>query len=173
MPPIVEWLSRFFGSWKFWLVVPPWDRGVRIRLGRNATQLEPGFHFRIPLVDEVVLVNTRLRIATSAPMTLANGSKATARVVSAMLGYRIADPLLAMGRFEKPQVALVGHLQALIVGGSKGDECTAALRRLVQDSGVEIEFVSFVEDVEVRAFRLLQNGWGIQDESFAGVAGRY
>lgn len=162
MNQLVEWLSRVFGSWKFWVVVPPWDVGVRVRLGKYAVELVPGFHFRVPFVDDVTLVNTRLRITTTPPVTI-EGTEGRARVISAAIGYRISDPLVAMLAYEQPMNVLMAYAQAEVAMRSTADKCLAILREVFCPHGIEVEFVRFVEDVDIPALRLLQNGWGVSD----------
>lgn len=50
MQQFIAWLSGVLNSWKFWIVIAPWEVGVRIRLGRKAVALGPGLHLRIPWV---------------------------------------------------------------------------------------------------------------------------
>jgi regulator of protease activity HflC (stomatin/prohibitin superfamily) len=173
MPQFFEWISRIFGSWKFWIVVPPWDQGVRVRLGKNATRLGPGFHLRVPFVDDVTLVNTRLRIHSTPQVTLQNGSATTAKVICALVGYRIDDPLLAMQRFEKPSIAVIGLAQAKIVAGMSDEENLLSLRDEFAESGIAVEFVRYTDNVAVRTFRLLQTSWGISEDSYPAMQGRY
>jgi hypothetical protein len=173
MTQFLEWLGRFFGSWKFWIVVPPWDVGVRVRLGRVAASLGPGPHWRVPLLDDVTLVNTRLRIASTPPVMMQNGTSVMVHVVSATIGFRIADPMLAMARFEQPVVAVLGYAQAEIVRLLSAEGCCDALTRFFAGSGVEIEFVRYIEDAKVRAFRLISADWKVADGMHGAVEGRY
>ena len=162
MNQLLEWLSRAFGSWKFWIVVPPWDIGVRVRLGRRGAELEPGPHWRIPFLDDVLLVNTRLRIASAPPVTLAAGGN-RARMVTAVVGFRVADPVLAMMLYEQPATAVIAHTQAEVAKLAPAEQCAEALAKTFSGSGIVIEFVQYVEDVEALAVRTLGNQWAISD----------
>jgi hypothetical protein len=157
MNQLLEWLSRIFSSWKFWVVVPPWDIAVRVRLGRRAVALRPGPHFRIPWFDEISMVNTRLRIETTPSVTIGNGQPGKARVVTAAIGFRIEDPILAMMAYTVPGTAIVAYAQALMSANRDAAECLAALRSEFGPSGITLSFLNFVENVEVRTFRLLMH----------------
>lgn len=173
MPQLLEWLSRLFSSWKFWVVVAPWDVGVRVRLGKRAVALNPGPHLRVPFVDEITLVNTRVRVSGAPPVTIAAGD-GKARVVSPTIGFRIADPLLAMQRFEHPEVVVLSYAQAEASKAIKAGECYTALAEEFAGSGIEILFVRYTEDVEVRAFRLMSSDWRVSDNMGGGKPdGRY
>lgn len=100
MNQLIEWLSRGFSSWKFWVVVAPWEVGIRVRLGRISRSLRPGPHLRIPFLDDITLVNTRLRIGTAPSVTLAGKVDGKVRVVTPVVGYRIHDPNAAIQRYS-------------------------------------------------------------------------
>lgn len=161
MNQFLEWLSRIFGSWKPWVVVPPWDIGVRVRLGKTAGALRPGPHFRIPFLDEIVLVNTRLRIESTPMVTLPGRGPNTARCVSAVVGFRIEDPLKAMLRYNQPGAALLAVVQAALCKNGNEDACLSAVRAISEGAGIVTEFVYFSENVEVRTYRLIQGGGGL------------
>jgi len=162
-----EWLSKFVSSWKFWIVVPPWDIGVRVRLGKNATALAPGPHLRIPFVDALMLVNTRLRVASTPPVTL-GGENGKSRVISAVIGYRVKDPLVSLLHFEQPDIAVQAYVQAELAKLIDAKECEESMRKEFDKAGIEIEFVRYAEDVEVQTFRLLQNGWNLTSQQYYG-----
>lgn len=65
-----EWFRSTLESAKFWFMVNPWERAVRVRAGRWSKQIEPGAYFRIPFVDTVTLINTRLRITSTPSITI-------------------------------------------------------------------------------------------------------
>lgn len=157
MEQFLTWISKLFDSWKFWIVIPPWDIGVRIRLGNNATSLSPGFHFRIPLVDVITLVNTRLRIEGTPPISLPGSKPHTSRYISASIGYRINDPLKAMMSYGLLSVAIVSRAM-VEMGASQNEEMVFAQLKnyFGSDTGVTIEFLKYVENVEVRSYRLIQ-----------------
>jgi regulator of protease activity HflC (stomatin/prohibitin superfamily) len=157
MEQLIHWLSNLFSSWKWWVVVAPWDNVIRVRLGKRAKVLGPGLHFQIPLIDRLMTVNTRLRIQTSPPVTLnVNGRKA--RVVTATIGYRIVEPLKAVMMYANPDPAIMAYAQAEATKLAKAEECQETLREAFSKHGIEIEFVRYVEDVQVHTIRLMQHG---------------
>ena len=162
MNELLHWLSQLFSSWKCWVVIAPWEIGVRVRLGRAGVALAPGPHWRIPFLDEVTLVNTRLRIAPTPPVTIASGDKT--RVVSANIGFFVRDPLRAMMQFTDPVSAVLSIAQSEIATGRTAPECEERMReRFDGDRGIAVEFLRFTENVEIPGLRLLQNQWGVSD----------
>lgn len=160
MNQLIEWLSRMFSSWKFWIVVPPWDVGVRVRLGKVAAEMRPGLHFRIPMIDEIVLVNTRLRMASTSTVTVAGSGPNRARVITAQVGFSIKNPVDAMLRFTEPGSAIVALAQSGIADGLTADETRDRLAAEFEPHGVEVLTVYYTENVEVRTYRLLNGGGG-------------
>ena len=155
MNQLFEWLTKAFSSWKFWIVVPPWDTGVRVRLGKNAVKLAPGPHFRVPFIDHIVLINTRQRITTIPPVTLST-ENGQARCIRAVVAYRIAEPLIAILKFEWPEQTVQGFTQAAIARGGSTESVKAELEQYLSNTGVLIEYVQFTENVEAPTLRLLQ-----------------
>lgn len=164
---LFEWVSRLAASWKFWIVVPPWDIGVRIRWGRWAKALRPGPHGRIPLLDEVVLVNTRLRVDSTPTVTLGTGKPGFGRTASATVGYRVADPVTALMHFTEPGSVLIGLAQRELTRGSSEEMALSALRAEVAQHGIEVEFVYYPENVDLRVLRIMNDAGRV----FAGGYG--
>jgi regulator of protease activity HflC (stomatin/prohibitin superfamily) len=160
MNALFEWVARVVSSWRFWIVVAPWDIGIRIRLGKMAAALQPGFHFRIPFVDEITLVNTRIRMDTTPTVTVKGSKPSTSKVITATVGYAIVDPLKAMLEYSYPGVVLTGFAQEEIVAGTPQEEIKEKLNQKVSGNGIRIDFVYFSENVEVRTYRLINNNGG-------------
>lgn len=160
MNSFFEWISRLASSWKCWIVVPPWDTGVRVRLGKIARSLPPGLHLRIPGLDEIALVNTRLRVESTPAMTLSNGKPGWVRTTTATIGYRVVDPLEALMHYTEPGQVLVAMAQRWVTRGSDAGQVTEQLRAEVQGTGIAVEWVYFAEQAEVKCLRLMQGGGG-------------
>lgn len=161
MNALLEWISRIFQSWKFWIVIAPWDIGVRVRVGKVAAALQPGLHFRIPMFDEIVLVNTRVRIEPTPTVTVKGAKPGTARVITAQVGYAIVDPVKALLRYSQPGAAVLAMAQSLLAKATACEDATKALNVEFGGHGIEVVYVYCTEDVEVRTYRLLQGGGGI------------
>lgn len=160
MNQLLEWLSRLFSSWKFWIVVPPWDIGVRVRLGKVAASLSPGVHFRIPMLDEIVLVNTRLRLCGTPTVTIAGSKDNKAKVITAQVGYSITDPVKALLRYTDPASAIMALAQSGISDGLSAEATRDRLNAEFRPHGLNVPTVYYTENVEVRTYRLLNGGSG-------------
>lgn len=160
MNALFEWISRFFGSWKFWIIISPWDIGIRIRFGKLAHTMRPGPHFRIPFFDEITIVNTRARITTTPTVTVAGGKANTARIVSATIGFEISDPAKALMAYTYPEMILGGVAQASLINGRNEMQCLDDLVVAVAHNGIRVLFVYYAQNVEVRTYRIINDGGG-------------
>ncbi len=59
------WLTQITQTlaipFRWWVIVAPWEQGLRIRGGKRAKLLRAGIHLRIPYWDRVYIQATRLR----------------------------------------------------------------------------------------------------------------
>ena len=154
MELFINWLTRLFSSWKPWVIVAPWEMGVRVRLGKIAQGLPPGPHFRIPLLDRVVLVNTRMRIGQCPPVCLSTPD-GRSRVVKASVGYTIIDPLKAMVTYTDPEAYVTAFAQAEAARLITPEVALAMMQAELELGGIRVDFVRYVDDVTARVFRLM------------------
>jgi hypothetical protein len=82
-------------------------------------------------------------------------------VRKASAGYFIEDPIAALFRYNAADSALESMLQAEVAKLTSADDCLVAMRAEFQPHGIRVEFVRFVEDAEVRVFRLIQSDWNV------------
>jgi regulator of protease activity HflC (stomatin/prohibitin superfamily) len=163
-----NWLMGFVREFKFLAIVLPWERAIRVRLGSRVMIWEPGWHIRLPFIDDIQVLNTRLRIADAGGQTLTTADGHTL-TLSVTIGFAIIDPELAMLRLHHPESAC-GCLAASVVAELVSETDRAALRpvdieahvlkKLQEESGYEFEFVRVTDFAFARTFRLLNdNGY--------------
>jgi hypothetical protein len=90
MNAILEILRSFWRLLIWWVVVQPWEKGLRVRLGKKRRLLGPGLHFRIPYLDVVYKQSVRLRWTTMTSQTVTTRDSHTL-TMSGQLGYEIAN----------------------------------------------------------------------------------
>ncbi len=165
MNSLIDWITRIVQSLRPWITVLPWELAVRVRAGRWVKQVGPGMHVKLPIIDEFVVVNTRLRIASTAAQTISTLDRVPV-TVAAYVGFRITDPLRAMLRLQSPEISCSAFAATCIaeyVTSHRADEIsirdleaatTEKLKSFSQD-GFEFEFVAVVDYAAVKTFRLL------------------
>lgn len=108
---LLSGIGRFFSGFKFWVTILPWQKGVRVRLGKHTKILPPGMHLRIPLIDEVYFVFLRLRTLTTPKqdLTTLDGKTVTLTI---HVAYEIDEPLILMQTLYRPGQTIADLAQA-------------------------------------------------------------
>jgi hypothetical protein len=110
LPTMLQSLSR---PMKWWIVVASWEQGLRIRLGRNPTRLDPGIHFRIPFVDRIYVQSTRARVISVENQSL---STKDGKVYTVSLGvrFRINNIITVYETMAQPEGILACDALSLV-----------------------------------------------------------
>jgi regulator of protease activity HflC (stomatin/prohibitin superfamily) len=84
---LINWIEKGF---KWWVIVLPWERGLRIRAGKHITLLTEGVYFKIPILDQVFIRTIRIRFMGLPMQTLTTRDGKTL-TINASVGYSIQD----------------------------------------------------------------------------------
>lgn len=153
MEQLLQWVADSLRGVRVWFVVLPWERAVRIRAGRYARLFGPGVHWRVPLLDQQLVFNTRLQVTPFPTLTVTTKDDRTV-TAAGLVGLRIIDPLQAMLAIRQPAAtcaSLAMAAAASYLTGSRFSEVSPegaeraahqALERQVP--GVLVEFVRIV-----------------------------
>jgi regulator of protease activity HflC (stomatin/prohibitin superfamily) len=163
MAEFFTWIMNFVREFKLLTIIMPWERAARIRLGSRVAVWEPGWHIRLPFIDEVIPLNTRLRIADTGSQTLTTPDGHTL-TVGISVGFRIQDPLAAMLKMQHPENACsaiaASVVAALVSITPRGSLLVGTIEEhvraeLVKETTYEFDFIRVRDFAYARAFRLL------------------
>lgn len=87
---IREILNLIKEMFTWFILVNPWEAGVRTRLGKHQLNIGPGIHLRIPFFDRVYIQSVRRRMSVVPAMTLTTTDGKTITVGS-YLSFEIED----------------------------------------------------------------------------------
>lgn len=165
----MEWLTElirsFTGLLKWWIIIAPWEQGIRVRLGKEAALLRPGPHFRVPLLDRTYVVATRLRMTQgrSQTATTLDGHVVT---VGCAIQYAVHDARRLFEVITNPEATLKARVRAAIaetVGEvDRKDLSRSRVQQAAEASiqgeewGLERVSVRVVDMAFVKTFRLMQ-----------------
>lgn len=90
MNALSQILSGFRSALQWWVVLAPWEAGLRVRRGKSVTVLGAGIHLRIPFLDRFFVQSTRYRITDLPIQTLTTRDGVTV-TLKGQVAYRIAD----------------------------------------------------------------------------------
>ncbi len=168
MSGILDYLTRLLRGVAFWVLVLPWQQGLRVRAGRHVRLLSPGMYFKIPLLDVVRVESIRRRTSMVPVQTLSTSDGATV-TVSAVVGYVIGDLELLFRSLHHAEDTIVQTVQGVVadqVFKHRREEIDPAqLGQIVSEQLAEAFAPYGLADVSmhvtdfafVRAFRLIQD----------------
>src|SRR3970040_188106 len=165
MNTFFQWLVEFLRGVIPWVIVVPWEVAIRIRLGKFTRPLGPGLHLRFPYLDEFIIGNTRMRIATTTLQTISTRDR-HAISLAASIGFRVSSPLDSFMRSQEPNNTISAYAMTLIteyiLAKTLQEVTVTELRDIVLKglrdfgAGMEFEFVAITDFAVVKTFRLLQ-----------------
>lgn len=90
MNSILDFIRQFFGWFKVWVIIMPWEQALRVRFGRYVQHFCGGTHLKLPFIDQYYVQSVRARISDTGKQTV---STAEGRVVTfcGAIGYIIQD----------------------------------------------------------------------------------
>jgi regulator of protease activity HflC (stomatin/prohibitin superfamily) len=112
----MTWLSQLFGffrAFQCWIVIAPWEAGLLVRMGKHASVLSPGPHFRIPFVDRVFVQAVRLRSISDSGQTMAT-KDGRVLTIAVALSYAIESIEKLYNSVSNPEATLLFQVQGLI-----------------------------------------------------------
>lgn len=129
---LTQILTAMWRPFQWWVVVAPWERALRVRLGKTAIVLQPGPHFRIPFLDRVYLKSVRLRIISEdgQTMTTRDGKVVTLNIA---VQYAIEDIALLYHSVANPETTLLQLAQASVAECVAETPSTNLTARLVEE----------------------------------------
>lgn len=90
MQSLVDLIRGFFRGVRPWVVIAPWEQGLRVRLGKRVRLLENGVHLRLPWIDQVHIQSVRRRVSGIGKQTITTRDGKTV-TLAGTLGYCIED----------------------------------------------------------------------------------
>lgn len=174
---MTSWLSQFLQGlsqpFKWWVVVAPWEQGVRVRLGRTACLLKSGPHFRIPWLDRVYVQSVRTRALTESNITLTSRDGKTV-VLSYCAAFYITDMLRLYQMLSNPETiisASVSGTVAEVIPNLNSSELSAAVvsdlvnKRFREKNwagwGIGVPIFTITSFALVRTYRILSNDYRV------------
>lgn len=151
---------------KWWIVVLPWQEGIRVRLGKRETHLKKGVYLKLPIIDSVFVQNIRFRYCQLPIQTVTTKDEKTV-TLTGVIGFEIVDVKKLYNSISNPEATLAGAAMAEIsnyFSTHRMEECSPRTveKSVILDVGkyglrAELKLSSFAM---VRTFRLIQdNTW--------------
>lgn len=166
MNQIKDFFEYIFNAIKIWIIVQPWQTGIRVRNGSKIKKLTKGIFFRLPYFDSVYIQENRLRVSNMAIQTLTTKDLHTISLNSSY-GYSISDIEKLYDKLYHPEITVANICMseaAEYVFERNLKEITpkaielAVLEKLKEkDYGLTFEYYRLSNFAVVKTFRLIQD----------------
>lgn len=167
---IIQQIQQFLSNLlKWWVILTPWQQGVRVRFGKHVKLLHTGIHLKLPLVDIVYMQPIRVRshYIEDQTITLKCGKTIT---IASSLQYEIDDLLKLYDTLhnahdtieQKVKGAIFKFLSTKKLEDIELDECVDQVTASIDLGQYGLNVISFeITDYAVnRTYRLINSGIG-------------
>jgi len=167
MNQVKDFIEYLLNAIKIWIIVMPWQAGVRVRGGKKIKKLTAGIYFRIPYLDSIYIQEIRLRVV-SLPMQTLTTKDGHAVTMLGALGYSIVDIEKMYKTLYHPELTLanmaMSTVSECVYEANLSDitpsqiEAYAISQLEGGDYGVNIEYFKLTNFAVVKTYRLIQDG---------------
>jgi len=172
MLQIKEFFEYIFDVFKIWVIIQPWQQGIRVRNGNKTKLLEKGIYFKIPYFDSVYIQESRLRIGDTPTQTVTTKDSKTITISSA-IGYSIVDIQKLYDTLYHPETTISNiassEVASFIFTKNSNEinpsdiEGTVLNKLNSLDYGLKFEYFKITSFAIARTFRLIQDQqWGVE-----------
>lgn len=160
---LIDYLSKLF-TW--WVVIMPWEQGVRVTLGKTIKVLEKGIYLKLPLIHVAYVQQRRLRVI-SIPIQTLSTKDGNVITISCCAGYSIEDIFKVYNTIYQPDMTISNYILGRVseyVSTHNLNECSikeieeyikSSLSTL--DYGLKYDYINIVNFASVKTFRIIQD----------------
>lgn len=159
----VEYITQII---KIWVIIQPWEKGIKVRIGKSVKLLNPGIHFKFPYLDSIYVQPVRLRVVQNPLQTLTTLDGLTV-TITCVIGYSIKDILQVYKTLHQPDSTIsnmsLGEINALISSNNLKDINLDKIEKSLVETlnktnyGVCFEYIKVIGFACVKTYRLIQD----------------
>lgn len=166
MNQVQQFFEYITNAIKIFVIVQPWQTGIRVRNGNKIKKLEKGIYFRIPYFDSVFIQESRLRVGEVPIQTLTSKDLQTL-TVSSSFGYSVKDIETLYNTLYHPEETLqniaMSEVANFVFTNDIKDVTPDSIEKAVlskfndNDYGLNFEYFKVANFAVVKTFRLIQD----------------
>jgi regulator of protease activity HflC (stomatin/prohibitin superfamily) len=167
MGSIKELIDYLLNVVKFWIIVNPWERAIRVRFGKNQKLLKGGVHFRIPFLDNFYIQCIRLRVVALSMQTLTSKDIKTV-TLNGVAGYEITNIETLYNTMLYPESTISNIIQGELAAYIYSHDIVNILPEEIEKSvmtklgdlnkyGIKVSYFKLTNFAIVRTYRLIQD----------------
>jgi hypothetical protein len=163
---VQQFFEYIFNAVKVFVIIQPWQTGLRVRNGRKIKKLNKGIYFRIPYFDSVFIQETRLRVGEVPIQTLTSKDLQTL-TISSSFGYSVEDIETLYNTLYHPEETLqniaMSEVANFVFTNNIKDITPDNIEKSVLDKfkemgyGLNFEYFKIANFAVVKTFRLIQD----------------
>jgi regulator of protease activity HflC (stomatin/prohibitin superfamily) len=163
---ILNFLSETWDQVKWWYVIREYEGSVVLRFGKVIKESDPGFHWKLPFIDEVLtcIIATETMTVKSQSLTTKDDKNI---VISAVVKCNISNPKKYLIKVKDVTNAISDVTQGKIkdiVMHKTWDECrgdldgdiTKAVKSEAIKWGISVDYVTITDLAIIKTIRLIQ-----------------
>ena len=172
MNQVKDFFEYIFNAVKIWVIIQPWQTGIRVRLGNSVKRLSGGIYFRFPYFDSVFIQENRLR-STEMPMQTLTSKDIKTVTLNGSFGYSIIDIQTLYTTLFHPEKTLqniaMNEMATFIWNSDLKDvvpediEKAVLLKLKEGNYGIKFEYFKITNFAVVKTFILIQDQIWISD----------
>lgn len=166
MNSIKDLLDYILNVFKIWVIIQPWEQGLRVRRGRNIKLVKGGMYFKIPYLDSYYIQSIRLRVISLPMQTVTTNDNQTITLTGS-IGYQIHDIEKLYTTLYHPELTIANMVMNELadyvynnkLADIKPDKVEGNILAKVKDLdyGISIEYFKLTNFAVVKTFRLIQD----------------
>ena len=169
---MIELLQKFIDQLKefltWWVILTPWEKGIRVRFGKNVKLLDSGIYFKIPVFDQVYKQTIRTRNISNSIQTVSTND-GTAISIGLIIQYSINDIFKLYNTLYHPEFTIqnmiLSKISKHITQNALKDCNPNTLNGVIKDLDLS-QYGIVLEDVGVSTYAVVKTYRLIQDSSW-------
>jgi hypothetical protein len=172
MNNISNFINQIVSFFKFWIIIQPWESGLRVRAGKNVKTLNGGMHFIIPYLDSVYVQSIRKRI-TSFPIQTLTTKDDKNITLSGAIGYSVSDIKQLYNTLHQPESTLVNMVMSEIAECVYTNSLVDITPQIIEQKvlnklekehfGITFEYFKITNFAVVRTYRIMDGSSNVYD----------
>ena len=166
MNQVKDFLEYIFNAIKIWVILQPWEEGVRVRIGKYKKKLKGGIYFRIPYFDSIYIQEVRVRIC-SMPIQTVSTKDGKTITLNGAIKYYIYDVEKLYESLFQPETTILNLAMSYVAEYVSERNLTEITIKDIKEEihkklttheyGIEFLHFDIISFAVVRTYRLIQD----------------